>query len=254
LTREVIVMPKINVYLPDDLAEAVRVSGVPVSAVCQRALEGAVRRVTAIRSVVIGDLTEQGLAARLTHFTARSRTVIMNAGQQARAENAATVHTGHLLQAVLDDRECLAVQVLNAMDADLDQISGDLADATVVEEGAAPDGLHFSAPAANALELAVTEATAFHHNYIGTEHMLLGLATEADGRAGQVLRARGVEPKATRRAILAALAIYAQARSAASSSASPTAASPGTASPGELLKQALAPLVARIERLEERLS
>jgi post-segregation antitoxin (ccd killing protein) len=44
-------MPKINVYLPDDLAEAVRDAGVPVSAVCQRALEQAVRRVTAVREL-----------------------------------------------------------------------------------------------------------------------------------------------------------------------------------------------------------
>src|ERR687890_296822 len=49
-------MPKINVYLPDDLAEAVKAAGVPVSAVCQRALEQAVRRVTAIRQTVLADL------------------------------------------------------------------------------------------------------------------------------------------------------------------------------------------------------
>ena len=49
-------MPKINVYLPDDLAEAVRDSGLPVSAVCQRALEDAVRRITAIRQTTLDDL------------------------------------------------------------------------------------------------------------------------------------------------------------------------------------------------------
>lgn len=49
-------MPKINVYLPDDLAEAVKEAGVPVTAVCQRALEQAVRRVTAIRETALGDL------------------------------------------------------------------------------------------------------------------------------------------------------------------------------------------------------
>jgi post-segregation antitoxin (ccd killing protein) len=44
-------MPKINVYLPDELAEAVKAAGVPVSAVCQRALEEAVKRMTALREV-----------------------------------------------------------------------------------------------------------------------------------------------------------------------------------------------------------
>src|SRR5215471_16483961 len=108
-------MPKINVYLPDDLAEAVRVSGVPVSAVCQAALTEAVRRVTAIRAAVIGEITDEGLAARLPHFTARSRGVLARAGRRAREEDAATVHTGHLLRAILDDGDSLAVQVLNAM-------------------------------------------------------------------------------------------------------------------------------------------
>jgi ATP-dependent Clp protease ATP-binding subunit ClpC len=251
-------MPKINVYLPDDLAEAVRVSGVPVSAVCQRALTEAVRRVTAIRAAVIGEITDEGLAARLPHFTARSRAVLARAGRQARHENAATVHTGHLLRAIIDDADSLAVQVLNAMDADLDRLAADLTGEPVNELGAAPDGLHFSAPAANALELAVTEATAFHHNYIGTEHILLGLVTETDGRAGEVLRSHGAGPKPTRRAITAALTIYASAKSnAASSTLASTSGSAGTgggAALAETLQQALAPVVARIERLEERLS
>jgi ATP-dependent Clp protease ATP-binding subunit ClpC len=54
---EGLAMPKINVYLPEDLAEAVREAGVPVSAVCQRALEQAVRRVTAIRETAVADLS-----------------------------------------------------------------------------------------------------------------------------------------------------------------------------------------------------
>jgi ATP-dependent Clp protease ATP-binding subunit ClpC len=253
-------MPKINVYLPDDLAEAVRVSGVPVSAVCQRALTEAVRRVTAIRSAVIGELTDEGLAARLPHFTARSRAVLLRAGQRAREQSAATIHTGHLLRAILDDPENLAVQVLNAMDADFEQLSADLNAQAVNEPGAAPDGLHFSAPAANALELAVTEATAFHHNYIGTEHILLGLVTETDGRAGEVLRAHGAAAKPTRRALTAMLTIYAQARSHGPTPSAPTATSAaagagaGRAALAEALQQALAPVIARIDRLEEHLT
>ena len=74
-------MPKINVYLPDDLADAVRDAGIPVSAVCQRALEQAVRRVTAIRETALTDLTGAGLTeadltARLRQFTARAREVV----------------------------------------------------------------------------------------------------------------------------------------------------------------------------------
>ncbi|MEU2357578.1 Clp protease N-terminal domain-containing protein [Streptomyces misionensis] len=134
-------MPKINVYLPDDLAEAVKEAGVPVSAVCQRALELAVRRVTTIRETPLADLDDEPTGA-LAHFTARTRTVLKLAVAPRR----------------------------------------------------------FDGPAANAMELAVTEAISLGHNYIGCEHVLLGLVAEPDGVAGQVLRALGTDPKLARRA------------------------------------------------------
>src|SRR5262249_41168756 len=205
------VMPKINVYLPDDLAEAVRVSGVPISAVCQRALEEAVRRVSAIRALNIDGLHDEELATRLRHFTARSRGILLLAAEHARGDGLTTVHTGHLLTAILDEGASLAMQVLNAMGVDLDQLRTDLTTTNAEPDGGG-HGLHLSGPVANALEFAVTEATAFRHNYIGTEHILLGMTTEADGQAGQALRAQGVELKATRRAVVAALAILVQAR------------------------------------------
>src|SRR3982751_3870783 len=64
-------MPKINVYLPDDLADAVRDSGVPVSAICQRALEQAIRRLQAIREVSLSDLDPASFSERLPTFTGR---------------------------------------------------------------------------------------------------------------------------------------------------------------------------------------
>jgi len=69
-------MPKINVYLPDDLADAVRDAGLPVSAICQRALEFAVRRITAIRQTVLSAISDEELGTQLTSFTARAVTVL----------------------------------------------------------------------------------------------------------------------------------------------------------------------------------
>ena len=78
-------MPKINVYLPDDLAEAVRDSGCPVSAICQRALEEAVRRITVIRADrARATSTPTQLAARLPTFTGRAVTVLSLAINAAR--------------------------------------------------------------------------------------------------------------------------------------------------------------------------
>src|SRR3954469_21727660 len=94
-------MPKINVYLPDDLAESVKDSGIPVSAICQRALEQAVRRVNTIRAAALGDLGVEDLAARLPNFTERARTTLRLAVKQAREQGAAEVGTEHLLGGVL---------------------------------------------------------------------------------------------------------------------------------------------------------
>lgn len=262
-------MPKINVYLPDDLAEAVKESGVPVSAICQRALEQAVRRVTAIRAAVLGELDDD-LAARLPHFTPRVRTAIKLAVERARAAGAGTVSSGHLLAGLLAEGTNLALHVLRALEIEPDRVGADLARHRAAETSPPPaatetetSSQRFSLPAANALELAVTEATSFGHNYVGGEHLLLGLIAEPEGAAGQVLRTLGAEPRLTRRAVAAALAGYVHLRAQTAAGVPGTAAVPGAAAiPGaaatpaaalaNAIRQELAPLIRRIERLEER--
>ncbi|MGI5154520.1 Clp protease N-terminal domain-containing protein [Microbispora sp. CA-102843] len=269
-------MPKINVYLPDDLAEAVKEAALPVSAICQRALEQAVRRVTAIRESILGDFEIDD--PRLSHFTPRTRAVFRLALERARAEEASGIGIGteHLLAAMLAEGQNLALHVLRAMEIEPTLIERDLAShrpsppagaagpEQAGDEGTRKDGpSRFDAPAANALELAVTEAHALGHNYIGCEHLLLGLVTEPDGIGGQVLRARGAEPRLTRRAVVAALAGYVHLRAqgqdasasqaatqtapqAASQAASPTAVQAVAA----VVRQEMAPLLRRVERLE----
>lgn len=256
-------MPKINVYLPDDLAEAVREAGIPVSAVCQRALEQAVRRVTAIRETALGTADVESLTARLTNFTARTRTVIGLAVEQARAEGVAQVGSHHLLGGILAEGTNLALHVLRAVEVDPDRLREELRQHAVDTPGlamdtAAGDGaLRFASDAANALELAVTEATALGHNYVGCEHLLLGLIAEPDGRAGHVLRAMGAEQRLTRRAVVAALAGYVHLRADQAAGQEPAAA--GQSPPAqvqallaEAVRQELRPIVRRLERLEAR--
>ncbi|WP_219518979.1 Clp protease N-terminal domain-containing protein [Nonomuraea ceibae] len=132
-------------------------------------------------------------------------------------------------------------------------------------------GGRFSGAAANALEFAVNEAASLGHNYIGCEHLLLGLVNEPDGTAGQVLRGLGAEPRLTRRAVVAALAGYvhlrAQAQQAPTANApaaggpaagAPVAGAPagGAQDPAQMLaavmRDQLQPVIRRLERLEER--
>lgn len=241
-------MPKINVYLPDELAEAVKDAGVPVSAICQRALEQAVRRITAIRQTALGELEADDLTERLPRFTARARTVVKLAIDQARADGSPNVGSGHLLAGMLAEGENLALHVLRAVEIDPAHVQRELERHAGTEEGGAREdsSVHFSGPAAGVLELAVTEATGLGHNYVGCEHLLLGLVTEPDGTAGQVLRALGAEPRLMRRAVSAALAGYVHLR-AQTSAADPTQALAAA------VHQQLQPLVERIERLEQHL-
>jgi ATP-dependent Clp protease ATP-binding subunit ClpA len=239
-------MPKINVYLPDELADAVKDTGIPVSAICQRALEQAVRRVTAIRETSLAQLTHDDLEERFPLFTHRARTVLTLAIEQA--GTAATVGTGQLLTGILDEGDNLALRVLQAIEIEPAQVRQALARHADAEPGP-PGGTHFSTAAAGALELTVTEATSLGHNYVGCEHLLLGLIGEPDGAAGQVLRGLGAEARLTRRAVSAALAGYVHLR--ANTAAQPAA--PGTQALVAALQEQLKPLIARIERLEQNL-
>src|SRR5215207_4698214 len=118
-------MPKINVYLPDDLADAVRDTGVPVSAICQRALEQAVRRMAKIRSAVLGTIDAETLAGRLPNVTARTVTVIRLATGRAKSIGAPNVGTGPLLHGLIAEGGNLGLQILTAMEIDPASITVD---------------------------------------------------------------------------------------------------------------------------------
>ncbi|MFI6074812.1 Clp protease N-terminal domain-containing protein [Actinoplanes sp. NPDC051343] len=233
-------MPKINVYLPDDLADAVRDSGIPVSPICQRALEQAVRRSQAVRQAVLSDLTDTDLTERLqTVFTARAISVLGLAIERATSN----VTTGDLLHGLVTEPGNLARQILTTMDIDPQSLTAP-ADAEAPLPEADDGGLRFSRPMAVALELTVGEAIGLGHNYVGCEHLLIGLVAEPDGAAGVLLRSRGLEVKAVRRSVAAAVAGYAHLRSTLQGA---------PAQPNALIsvvRGEIAPLIARIERLE----
>lgn len=228
-------MPKVNVYLPDELADAVKAAALPVSAICQRALEQSVRRVTAIRAMTLTDLDY----SQLSQFTERTRTVIRLAVE--RAAGAPSVDTEHLLAGILTEGTNLALHVLRAMEIDPAVVQNAVAARIPPAEGDPPT--RFSNFASNALELTVTEALSLGHNYVGCEHLLLGLLSEPGGVAGDLLRELGVDLRTTRRTVVAALTGYQHLR-----------AQPGNDPVLAAVRAELKPIVERIERLEQQAS
>jgi ATP-dependent Clp protease ATP-binding subunit ClpC len=239
-------MPKINVYLPDDLADSVRVTNVPVSAICQRALEQAVKRITAIRRAAAVDLlpAENDPIGRMGAFTARSVNAIQLGIDQAHRGSAPNVGTRDLWNGIVGEGGNLALQILSTMEIDPAKLTFP---AGHREPGGTGESLRFSGPASIALEFAVSEAVSLGHNYVGCEHLLLGLAAEPDGAAGKALREAGADVKAVRQAMLAVLAgyQYLQAQTAPAKQMGALMA---------VVRQELQPLVDRIERLETRLN
>jgi ATP-dependent Clp protease ATP-binding subunit ClpC len=243
-------MPKINVYLPDDLAEAVKEAGMPVSAICQATLEHAVRRLTMIRQLVASDLDSDTLASRLTRFTDKARTAFRLAAGQARAAGVPLVGTEHLLGGLLAEGTNLALPVLHAMDIETSAVKAELDRAAAgPDPGGAEAGRRVSGPLGAALVSAVAASNALAHNYIGCEHLLLGLISEPDGAGGQILRGLGADERQARRAVTASLAgiQYWQARA---TTASGTAARALT----EAIKRELQPFADRLASIEQRLS
>jgi ATP-dependent Clp protease ATP-binding subunit ClpA len=244
-------MPKINVYLPDDLADAVKDAGVPVSAVCQRALEQSVRRITSIREIAASPVHDLP-AEPLLPFTARVVRILRAAEATAAHDGLPQIDGECLLRAVLDDRDSLAVRVLGALDITVPQIRAELDRRTpdvVSSDPPLPTGAsgRLSAQVAAVFEVAANESSGLGNSYIGTEHLLLGLIAEPDGVAGHALRALGADLRVTRRTVAAALLGF-----GAGAAAQRTVGQAGEITAA--IRAELAPVLARVERLESQLA
>jgi ATP-dependent Clp protease ATP-binding subunit ClpC len=241
-------MPKINVYLPDELADAVRDAQVPVSAICQTALEHAVREVSALRGSEEVPTIEPSHGP-FTRFTPRARKAIACAQDEARDLRHRAVGTEHLLLGVLDEGGNLALKVLEALEVEPDDLRSEL---TASMDGPSEDArgrTRFTPLSKKALELSMKESVRLGHNYIGCEHLLLGLVATEEGLAGRVLQRMGVELSTTRRTVVTALAGHLRQRGQEWSrpAAGPTAPSDATPS-------VLEEILRRLDNIERRLA
>jgi ATP-dependent Clp protease ATP-binding subunit ClpC len=120
-------------------------------------------------------------------FTARARRAVVNAQQEARELNHNYIGTEHLLLGLMREPESVAARALQELKISQDTVREQVIQ--IVGRGRQPPSGHvpFTPRAKKVLELSLREALQLSHNYIGTEHILLGLIREGEGVAAQVL-------------------------------------------------------------------
>ncbi len=132
-------------------------------------------------------------------FTERVRKVIFLAREEASRLQHDSIGTEHLLLGLLREGEGIAATVLGNLGLDLDAIRQQVENRVAHTGGTLTIGeIPFTANARRVLELAVDEARQMGHNYVGTEHLLLGLIREGEGVAAKVLLDMGVDRKKIR--------------------------------------------------------
>ena len=138
-------------------------------------------------------------------FTERARQVVVLAQDEARRLRHNYIGTEHLLLGLLREEEGLAARVLESLGVALDDVRSQVARIIGQGDEVATGMIPFTPRAKRVLELSLRESKAIGHNYVGTEHILLGLARENEGVASRVLLDHGIDAESIRDAVLAML-------------------------------------------------
>ena len=126
-------------------------------------------------------------------FTERARRVIILAREEAELYRHEYLGTEHILQGVIKDGGGIAVAIIHKTGTDLTQLKKELEKNLPRSSSSLIIGdIPFTSRAKKILEFAVEEARSLNHNYIGTEHLLLGLLKEKEGVACRILNGFGV--------------------------------------------------------------
>jgi ATP-dependent Clp protease ATP-binding subunit ClpC len=121
-------------------------------------------------------------------FTNRARHVVVLSQEEARLLSHNYIGTEHILLGLLGEPESIGGQVLAGFGLTLDGVRGEVVEKIGRGKSAPAGHIPFTPRAKKTLELSLREALSIRHNYIGTEHILLGLIREGEGVAAQILR------------------------------------------------------------------
>ena len=148
-------------------------------------------------------------------FTDRARRVVVLAQEEARHLDHNYIGTEHILLGLIHEGEGVAARALPALDISLEAVRSQIRE--IIGQGESPPSGHipFTPRAKKVLELSLREAKQLDHNYIGTEHILLGLIREGEGVAAQVLVKLGGDLPRVRQVVIQLLSGYAGGEAAA---------------------------------------
>ena len=141
-------------------------------------------------------------------FTDRARRVVVLAQEEARLLNHNYIGTEHILLGLIHEGEGVAAKALESLGISLEAVRSQVEE-IIGQGGSSPSGhIPFTPTAKKVLELSLREALQLGHNYIGTEHILLGLIREGEGVAAQVLVKLGADLSRVRQQVIQLLSGY----------------------------------------------
>ncbi|MFM8529272.1 MAG: ATP-dependent Clp protease ATP-binding subunit [Ilumatobacteraceae bacterium] len=141
-------------------------------------------------------------------FTDRARRVVVLAQEEARLLNHSYIGTEHILLGLIHEGEGVAAKALETLGISLEAVRAQVEE-IIGQGGSSPSGhIPFTPRAKKVLELSLREALQLGHNYIGTEHILLGLIREGEGVAAQVLVKLGADLARVRQQVIQLLSGY----------------------------------------------
>ena len=160
-------------------------------------------------------------------FTDRARRVVVLAQEEARMLNHNYIGTEHILLGLIHEGEGVAAKALESLGISLEAVRQQVEE--IIGQGQqAPSGhIPFTPRAKKVLELSLREALQLGHNYIGTEHILLGLIREGEGVAAQVLVKLGADLNRVRQQVIQLLSGY-QGKEPAAAGGGPAEGTPST--------------------------
>jgi ATP-dependent Clp protease ATP-binding subunit ClpC len=136
-------------------------------------------------------------------FSGQARQVVVHAQDEACTLKHNYIGTEHILLGLLREERGVAARALESLDVTLEEARAHVVRIVGTGTSAAEGQIPFTPRAKKVLELALREALSFGHKYIGTEHILLGLARENEGVAAQILLESDVDPEQIRSAVIA---------------------------------------------------